>query len=254
MPSWALEDLFAREAPPEGPWEILLFLTEDENLRAHREALALFVALLPRRKIYVLESHFILMDLERHARTPAAGGRRHDAFFYVAPSTWSYLYRQSGKASFRGTLVEIGSFVGGTTLALGLGARGAPAPSVATMDPIIPRTFAPLMDRAGLKGIVAAFEGSSSDLAGRWASWSASRGLRSEVALLFVDGSHEYEHVLEDLTLWSPFIPSGGRIVAHDYFHPLQPGVPRAVEAFLAGRPDFSMEKYLADAVVCLRK
>jgi predicted O-methyltransferase YrrM len=253
-PAWILEEWMSGDARVGESWDALLFLTGDENLRTHREALALLVERLPGRKVYLLESHFILMDLSRHARTPAAGGRRHDAFFYVEPSTWLYLHKQARKTARQGTLVEIGTFTGGTTLALGLGSKDPLRPSVVTVDPIIPRTFLPLMRKAGLESVVIPFEGRSSDLAARWTSWSASEGLQPEVMLLFVDGSHEYECVLEDLALWGPHIPPGGRIVAHDYFHPLQPGVARAVEVFLAGHSEFGMEKDLADAVVCLRR
>ena len=253
-PSWSLEDWMARGAVPEGKWDRLLFLAEDENSREHRESLSLCAGQFPRHKYYLLESHHILMDLSRHIRTPAVRRRRYAAFYYVEPTTWNYLYRQSTQVSKRGTIVEIGTFTGGTTLALGLGSKGAPAPSVATVDPVFPRTFLPLMRESGLERTVIAFEGPSSELASQWVDWTASNDLRPEIALLFVDGCHDYDAVLQDLILWSRHIAPGGRIVAHDYFHPLQPGVTRAVETFLAGHSEFEMEKPLRDAVVCRKR
>ena len=48
---------------------------------------------------------------------------------------------------------------------------------------------------------------------------------------VFIDASHEYEHVKEDLNAWYPKIKSGGILAGHD-FYPDQPnwgGVHRAV-------------------------
>jgi predicted O-methyltransferase YrrM len=33
---------------------------------------------------------------------------------------------------------------------------------------------------------------------------------------LFIDGDHTYEHVMEDVALWSPLLESGGWLVLHD--------------------------------------
>jgi len=38
----------------------------------------------------------------------------------------------------------------------------------------------------------------------------------NKIDLLFIDGNHEYEAVKLDYDLWSPLIPSGGKIVLHD--------------------------------------
>lgn len=52
------------------------------------------------------------------------------------------------------------------------------------------------------------------------------------IALLFLDGSHEYEHVRDDIAAWAPKVRPGGLISGHDY-HPSWPSVQRAVdEAF----------------------
>jgi hypothetical protein len=37
------------------------------------------------------------------------------------------------------------------------------------------------------------------------------------IHLLFIDGNHKYQYVRQDWLLWSPFVPSGGRVVFHDY-------------------------------------
>jgi predicted O-methyltransferase YrrM len=41
-------------------------------------------------------------------------------------------------------------------------------------------------------------------------------GWDQPIKLLFIDGSHKYEDVLLDLTLWEPWVKTGGIIVMHD--------------------------------------
>ena len=65
-----------------------------------------------------------------------------------------------------------------------------------------------------------------------------------EIALLFVDGGHEYEIVQADIVNWSPMVEIGGVIVFHDYA-PLPEhlerwhldGVRRAVDEWAEGNP-----------------
>lgn len=52
---------------------------------------------------------------------------------------------------------------------------------------------------------------------------------QGEADFLFIDGSHEYPEVGQDLTLYSPFVKRGGLIAFHD-IHPGCPGVVRTWE------------------------
>lgn len=66
------------------------------------------------------------------------------------------------------------------------------------------------------------------------------RGLSSEmvskfndnsIGLLYLDGDHSYEGVMNDLKIWFPKVVSGGVIAGHDYLM-TQYGVNRAVHEF----------------------
>lgn len=48
---------------------------------------------------------------------------------------------------------------------------------------------------------------------------------------VFIDASHEYEDVRDDLVAWYPKVKSGGVLAGHDYHWP---GVSRAVKEFTA--------------------
>lgn len=58
--------------------------------------------------------------------------------------------------------------------------------------------------------------------------------VRPELPLdvLFVDGSHEYRDVLNDLNTWGPKVKEGGLILLHDADTASFPGVRKAIEEY----------------------
>jgi len=56
------------------------------------------------------------------------------------------------------------------------------------------------------------------------------------LALLFHDASHEYDHVLADLSAYLPLVCNDGYIVVHDYNHPENQGTKQAVDELIAKR------------------
>ncbi|MCO6019385.1 hypothetical protein CKN86_13325 [Carnobacterium divergens] len=50
--------------------------------------------------------------------------------------------------------------------------------------------------------------------------------------LVFIDGNHEYEFVLEDIKIWKEKVKKGGIISGHDYDYPNIEGVKIAVDEF----------------------
>ena len=56
----------------------------------------------------------------------------------------------------------------------------------------------------------------------------------NSIAFLYIDTTHEYEHVIKEIDAWYPKVKLGGIIAGHDYF---TPGVHRAVNEFFEIRP-----------------
>lgn len=63
--------------------------------------------------------------------------------------------------------------------------------------------------------------------------------------LVYIDGSHMYEHVLTDLMAWAPAVKTGGLLCGHDwnYF----PDVNHAVREFLLSNEDWSLDYVTCD-------
>lgn len=152
--------------------------------------------------------------------------------FLSAPEA-EMLYRLASEAPSGGNIVEIGSYRGKSTVALGLGAKQSDA-WVYAVDPhedcqVNAEThYGPENHAALLKNLV------EFDVADRvrvialrsnlaFSVWSA------PVALLWIDGSHKYQDVMKDLTLWSIYAEI---IAMHDTSGHF-PGVTQALNNFL---------------------
>lgn len=142
------------------------------------------------------------------------------------------LYRLASEA--KGDIVEIGSYKGKSTvwLAYGSMARKKDKGRVYAVDPHglgTEKEFRRNIKAAGISGHVTPIVANSWDAAKKW---------RGKIGLLWVDGSHFYEHVEKDFTLWSKFISPGGVIAFHDTV--AWNGPRRVVEDYIHGNRDFS--------------
>lgn len=55
--------------------------------------------------------------------------------------------------------------------------------------------------------------------------------------VVYIDGDHEYDSVIQDLTLYMPKLNDGGVICGHDYSHAF-PEVQRAIQDFFGKEPE----------------
>ncbi|MEM7155286.1 MAG: glycosyltransferase [Myxococcota bacterium] len=153
-------------------------------------------------------------------------------------------------------VVEVGSFCGRATVAMGMVARTVDAAHVFAVDafdgvvgaagdrlehfgPTLER-FTANVDRAGLQRWVTAVP-----TEGQRPEWSAS------LAMLVVDGLHDYANVSADLEHFERWLRPGGYLVFHDYA-PYFPGVTTLVDEVLA-RGDYGWVAQ-ASTLVVLRK
>ena len=125
--------------------------------------------------------------------------------------------------------VEIGSWQGKSSLVLAKGLKGKTNPALYCIDPFngdagasdrviysralstmnksLKEAFLDNMSRHGVLDVVHPLEGYSYEFAG---------GFTDPIDLLFIDGAHEYDAVLQDYEQWSPLLRPGGMIAFHD--------------------------------------
>ena len=71
------------------------------------------------------------------------------------------------------------------------------------------------------------------DIVGK--SVEVARDFRDEtLCVVYVDASHEYDDVCDDLRVWWPKVRRGGILAGHDYGQPSHPGVKLAVDGFIS--------------------
>ena len=120
------------------------------------------------------------------------------------------LYSLAQHCTGRGAIVEIGSWRGKSTTCLGLGSKAGQQVPIYAIDPHGGSTwedFLANIERAGIADLVTPI---------RERSQVAAAGFDRPIELLFIDGNHEYEFVLEDFKRWVPKVIDGGVVAMHD--------------------------------------
>jgi predicted O-methyltransferase YrrM len=120
------------------------------------------------------------------------------------------LYELARSCNGSGVIVEIGSWKGKSTVCLGLGSQAGNSVPVYAVDPHADYRFGDFktnVERAGLLDLVRPIASLSQ---------TAADDFDQAIELLFVDGSHEYDLVLEDFEKWVPKVVDGGWVAFHD--------------------------------------
>jgi predicted O-methyltransferase YrrM len=120
------------------------------------------------------------------------------------------LYELARSCTGRGVIVEIGSWKGKSTICLGLGSKAGESVPIYAIDPHADYRFGDFktnIDRAGISELVTPIPSLSQP---------AADDFHEAIELLFVDGSHEYDLVLEDFEKWVPKVIEGGWVAFHD--------------------------------------
>ncbi len=152
------------------------------------------------------------------------------------------LFYLSLTASLAGNIIEIGSWLGGTTSYLAKGCQLAGNGKVIAIDHFAGNPGKEALYQAGVapgKTIFATFQ-SNIARAGvseyieplEMDSVSAREIVTAPARMVFIDGNHDYEHVREDIGLWEPLLMPGGVLAFHDFNS--AEGVTRGVTEFVA--------------------
>jgi MMP 1-O-methyltransferase len=160
--------------------------------------------------------------------------RAEEAVGFMPRPEGEALYEAGLAGATRGSLLEIGSYRGKSTIYLGAAAR-AGASVLFSIDhhrgseehqpgeeyhetdvyddergriDTLP-SFLRTIGEAGLADVVAPLVGASEDIAARWTE---------PLGLVFIDGGHSERAARADLDGWAPKLGDGGLLVIHDVF------------------------------------
>jgi predicted O-methyltransferase YrrM len=142
-------------------------------------------------------------------------------------------------------VVEIGSHKGRSAVAIGLGLKANPHLKLRLVciepffdsqrDKNLKAEFLSSISRAGLQNDVVCMAEYSENAVKKW---NPAEG----IAMLWIDGNHEFEFVRDDFLCWSRYLVPGGIVIFHDWY---LLGVKKAVDEYI-----FSEKGYVDIAAV----
>lgn len=177
----------------------------------------------------------------------------------LPPSQGRQLYELVLAAAPR-RAVEIGSFLGVSTLWMASALRRLGGGQVTAVDVFEPRLpFAPthcgcILDPAGFVAAAAARAGVAAHvMLAPGDSRAFARGLtprdHGSIDFLFIDGDHSVGGCLDDFLTFLPFVRVGGQILLHDT-HPARcgwPGPRHVLDHYLQGNPHFNVREIVTE-------
>ncbi len=140
---------------------------------------------------------------------------------WLHPKEGRTLYKLANRCKGRGSIVEIGSWKGKSTIWISYGSREGCGAKVHAIDP---HTGSP--EHAHLFGKVWTFDEFQRNIENARVkdmviphvdfSTAVARDFNEPVEFIFIDGLHEYEGVRDDFESWYPKVVNGGTIAFHD--------------------------------------
>lgn len=183
----------------------------------------------------------------------------YQIYGFLSPDEMQLLYDLAKCVPVGGTIVEIGSFQGKSTVCLGLGAKQVPGVAVYAIDPHVDcqvneTTHYGMENHAALlRNLIEHDLGETvrviaMDACSVCDVWPDN----PRVDLLWIDGSHVFSDVLCDLFSWHEFMSPNGRIAIHDSSGHF-PGVTQALNEFLAANKELVVAQ-IVDATTVLER
>lgn len=135
-----------------------------------------------------------------------------------------FLYEAAQRKQIKGEIVEIGSWMGKSTICLAAGTMSIKGEKITAIDPHEGKfsgkdgigkkaptftTFIKNLKKANVVSYVTPLVATSQKAAILW---------KKPIKLLFIDGLHDYKHTFQDYSLWSPFVVTNGIVAFHDAF------------------------------------
>ena len=164
------------------------------------------------------------------------------------------LYDLARKCSRTGSIVEIGSWKGKSTIWLGKGSKSGNGATIYAIDPHTGSNehkekygkvwtfeqFKQNITSAEVDDVIIPILGTSEE---------ASKNLDQPVELIFIDGAHDYDSVKLDFEVWFPKIIDGGIVAFHDR---QWPGVRKVIEESVLKSRNFKNVKLVRNTSLVL--
>jgi predicted O-methyltransferase YrrM len=194
-----------------------------------------------RRYHYPRDARLIVSGLRqrRNLRCPEEVWRIVDSVDgFLKPTEAGLMYWAATHWPLAGPAIELGSYCGRSTMVFALAGREVHAIDAwsdvtqdgvthsaahGSMSIILDRLQANIR-RAGVEALITIHRGLTQEIGQHW---------KTKAPILFIDASHRYQDVKDDLALWTKFLSGGGMLLIKDIFGHYFPGVTAAAVELL---------------------
>lgn len=145
----------------------------------------------------------------------------------LRPECCEELYQSAKIYSRKGAILNIGTYLGRSTIALALGSKKAEGGKVVAIDPLLTAEFYENILKNGVSDYIIPIEMTSKKFYDSWLKLVGT-GPESKLGLLFVDGDHTYDAASFDISSWANHLVPGGLLLVDDYER-AESGLMRAV-------------------------
>jgi predicted O-methyltransferase YrrM len=140
-----------------------------------------------------------LTDAEQRLWTEVRG--------WLIPAAAEELYRHASEAPEHGSVVEIGSFAGKSTICLARAIKDRSGTPMTAIDPMFQRDFTTNLEQFGVQQLVRPLAERSIAVADTW---------EQPVSFIYIDGDHGKAHAYADFVVWDTFVLPGGVVALDD--------------------------------------
>ncbi|PLX66956.1 MAG: hypothetical protein C0603_09810 [Denitrovibrio sp.] len=155
----------------------------------------------------------------------------------------TFLYNLAKEIDTEGSILEIGAYSGGTSIALGTGNKDSKFKNkIFSIDCAFQQDYPVFIQHAGLSDYIITRQCPSQYFASVASDVFTLNAGSDKMRLVWIDGDHSYEGCLSDLKLYKPFLRDNGILVIHDYGaeDSLHGGITQAVFEEVISDPEYS--------------
>ena len=172
---------------------------------------------------------------------------------WMTPGEGALLFSLAAACPHGGTIVEIGSWQGKSTVLLGLGAMLSDGVRIYAIDPHEPYLDYPEGALPVFLANIARFDLTAAVTPLVERSEKAAASFEIPIDVLFIDGDHSEAGVMADIRVWLPKVRTGGAVAFHDVRNLLCPGVSRALARMLWSATAVT-DVHLRDSIVWMTR
>ncbi len=207
-----------KQKPDDVPEDVEYEAIEDKLKNRYENILSFLETLNLKEVTYVIDKNFKVWKLTHcdiegwSAKWEVGGESLLLPMTLLSAKEREELFKLGNSGPAEGAIVNIGNFLGGSSILLGKGSKKGNREKVYSFDPKYYSLKENYLKENQVDDWIIFNRQNSENGAQSWQERDDKR-----IRLLFIDGDHSYEACKKDISMWIPFLVPGGIVALHDY-------------------------------------